>query len=199
MDDLNPASDESISALVDGYLAPQTFERTLSHVLDDAEAQRDWHCYQVLGDVLRSTELAPHSSGTAFWQRLEQRLQQEPMDTPAPPAPVPAHVQSRPSANHRFFQHRFFKRGPMAAVAGVALVGVVVLRLGPATTEPAAVPVAVVPAPAVVADNTPGAPVILRDPQLDALLAAHRQFGGHSALQLPSGFLRNATFEEPRR
>jgi sigma-E factor negative regulatory protein RseA len=43
------------------------------------------------------------------------------------------------------------------------------------------------------------AQVILRDPDLDALLAAHRAMGGNSALQLPSGFLRNATFERPNR
>lgn len=40
------------------------------------------------------------------------------------------------------------------------------------------------------------APIMIRDTQLDALLAAHRQFGGTSALQMPTGFLRNATFEE---
>ena len=33
------------------------------------------------------------------------------------------------------------------------------------------------------------------DPQLDALLAAHKQLGGGSALPMPAGFLRNATFE----
>lgn len=43
------------------------------------------------------------------------------------------------------------------------------------------------------------APVMLRDPRLDALLVAHRQFGGTSALQMPTGFLRNATFEEGAR
>jgi sigma-E factor negative regulatory protein RseA len=43
------------------------------------------------------------------------------------------------------------------------------------------------------------AQVILRDPELDALLAAHRAMGGNSALQLPSGFLRNATFERSNR
>jgi sigma-E factor negative regulatory protein RseA len=41
--------------------------------------------------------------------------------------------------------------------------------------------------------------VMLRDPQLDAFLAAHRQFGGASALQTPAGFLRNANFEEDPR
>jgi len=41
--------------------------------------------------------------------------------------------------------------------------------------------------------------VMLRDPQLDALLAAHRQHGGVTALQMPAGFLRNATFNEASR
>jgi sigma-E factor negative regulatory protein RseA len=34
---------------------------------------------------------------------------------------------------------------------------------------------------------------------LDQLLAAHQQFGGTSALQMPAGFVRNATFERPAR
>jgi sigma-E factor negative regulatory protein RseA len=58
-----------------------------------------------------------------------------------------------------------------------------------------------------VAATTPAATVVtnsdnsvmLRDPQLDELLAAHRQLGGGSALQTPAGFLRNATFDAPRR
>ena len=41
--------------------------------------------------------------------------------------------------------------------------------------------------------------VMLRDPELDALMAAHQQLGGHSAWQMPSGFLRNATYERPSR
>jgi sigma-E factor negative regulatory protein RseA len=31
------------------------------------------------------------------------------------------------------------------------------------------------------------------------MMAAHKQFGGTSALQMPSGFLRNATFETQQR
>jgi sigma-E factor negative regulatory protein RseA len=41
--------------------------------------------------------------------------------------------------------------------------------------------------------------VMIRDPRLDELMAAHKQFGGTSALQMPAGFLRNATFEGPAR
>ena len=48
-----------------------------------------------------------------------------------------------------------------------------------------------------VAGNEPQ--VMIRDPRLDELLAAHKQFGGTSALQMPAGFLRNATFEAPAR
>jgi sigma-E factor negative regulatory protein RseA len=39
---------------------------------------------------------------------------------------------------------------------------------------------------------------MVRDARLEELLAAHRQLGSNSALQLPSGFLRNATFEAPQ-
>jgi sigma-E factor negative regulatory protein RseA len=39
---------------------------------------------------------------------------------------------------------------------------------------------------------------MVRDARLEELLAAHKEFGGASALQMPSGFLRNATFEAPR-
>ncbi|MGI4778497.1 MAG: sigma-E factor negative regulatory protein [Janthinobacterium lividum] len=39
--------------------------------------------------------------------------------------------------------------------------------------------------------------VMLRDARLDVLLEAHRQAGGAS--QMPSGFLRNATFDGPSR
>lgn len=43
-----------------------------------------------------------------------------------------------------------------------------------------------------------GAPqVMLRNPRLDELLEAHQQASGAS--QMPSGFLRNATFESPSR
>jgi sigma-E factor negative regulatory protein RseA len=41
--------------------------------------------------------------------------------------------------------------------------------------------------------------VLIRDAQLEALMAEHRQFGGVSALQMPAGFLRNATHDANER
>jgi sigma-E factor negative regulatory protein RseA len=47
--------------------------------------------------------------------------------------------------------------------------------------------------------QTPHGPV-LRDPRLEQLLAQHRQYGGMSALQMPAGFLRDATQQaDPQR
>ena len=46
--------------------------------------------------------------------------------------------------------------------------------------------------------TSPQGPVV-RDARLEELLAAHKQFGATSALQEPSGFLRNATFDIPQQ
>jgi sigma-E factor negative regulatory protein RseA len=56
-----------------------------------------------------------------------------------------------------------------------------------------------VPAPGLETAALQAPAVMLRDPELDALMAAHQQMGGHSAWQMPSGFLRNATYERPVR
>jgi sigma-E factor negative regulatory protein RseA len=43
------------------------------------------------------------------------------------------------------------------------------------------------------------ASVMLRDPRLDELMAAHQQYGATTTLQMPAGFLRNANFAAPNR
>ena len=58
---------------------------------------------------------------------------------------------------------------------------------------------AMAPALLATAAGPDGQQVMLRDPRLDELLAAHKQFGSTTALQMPAGFLRNATFEAPAR
>jgi sigma-E factor negative regulatory protein RseA len=45
-----------------------------------------------------------------------------------------------------------------------------------------------------VAVNT-GQGILIRDARLEQMLAEHRQYGGMSALQMPAGFLRNATYD----
>jgi sigma-E factor negative regulatory protein RseA len=57
---------------------------------------------------------------------------------------------------------------------------------------------AVATAPSIVTADTSAGPM-MRDARLDELMAAHRQVGGNSALQVPAGFLRNATYEGAAR
>ncbi|MGI9135363.1 MAG: sigma-E factor negative regulatory protein, partial [Rhodoferax sp.] len=196
-------SQEHLSALADGELQGDALTQTLQALNSDAQALHTWHAYHVVGDVMRSAELAPQCDGLAFLQQFEQRLAQEPgivgraQDaTAAQPVQLAA---SNPAANAPQWN---WKR--LAAVACSAVVGVVgwgqwsqiAAPQGTALSAAATKPAPTVP-PAQVADGN-GA-VMLRDPALDSLLAAHQQLGGHSALQRPSGFLRNATFEGPNR
>lgn len=204
MNEANTTSRERISALVDGDLRGDACARAVTELLDDKEAVRTWHTYQVVGDVLRSAELAPTCNDLAFWEKLEARLAQEPQrpdqveDARAGVRPMGMQPSSlnvdRPGANASIFRWKM-----LAATACTALVGVVGLGLWTQTGQSAdarmaaAVPNTPVVPQVVTAESNVG--TMMRDPQLDELMAAHRQLGGHSALQVPAGFLRNATYE----
>ena len=196
----NASSNEQISALVDGCLQGEACAHALNAVLADEQAVQTWHAYQVVGDVLRSAELAPSRSDLAFWEKLERRLAQEPQ-RPQMLAEVTLAVADtdRPGANASVFRWKM-----LAASACMALAGVVGMGLWTQTGQPPAAQMAVAMPPAapeapqlVAADSSVG--TMVRDPRLDELMAAHRQLGGHSALQVPAGFLRNATYEGAAR
>ncbi len=90
--------------------------------------------------------------------------------------------------------------GPQLATAPVATQqsATVLVSNAPAASAAAVSAATTAATPAVVASASPAGPM-LRDPQLDAFLQAHREAGGPSALHMPAGFLRNATFEGPAR
>lgn len=209
MNEPNPSSNEQISALVDGCLQGEACAHALNAVLADERAVQTWHTYQVVGDVLRSSELAPSRSDLAFWEKLERRLAQEPqrpqMQADDSLAALPADAvvavidTGRPGANAAVFRWKM-----LAASACMALAGVVGMGLWTQTGQPSAAQMAVATPTAapeapqlVTADSSVG--TMVRDPRLDELMAAHRQLGGHSALQVPAGFLRNATYEGAAR
>ena len=87
----------------------------------------------------------------------------------------------------------------MAGFASLAAVAAIAWNasglLAPAPTPPQLAQVSSGPQPVLVA--SPQGPMV-RDARLEELLAAHKQMGGASALQVPAGFLRNATFETPQ-
>ncbi len=195
--------DELVSALVDGQLRAEEFVQTVAHLESTDDARLTWHTYHVVGEVIRSGEAGASAHDADFVKRLRLRLEDENsfrnfqdasdlIAANASPSSLASRISSRNiSAND----------GAWRLVAGLASLAFVLLIGWQAWTSPGleGAQVANLQAPNR-SPVTPGsAPVMLRDPQLDALLAAHRQFGGTSALQMPSGFLRNATFEEGAR
>ena len=205
---------EQVSALADGQLHGAAFVQAVDGMVEGSDALATWHAYHVLADVLRSSELARCAGDAAFLSRLKQRLACESAGAVAPPrdADLPiatrqprslvAYSGTRVSANDAGWRWK--------VLAGVSLVVSFVVvgwntRLGVDAGQPTLVQSDPGPAAAGVgiasaASASGGAPALMiRDPALDALVAAHRQFGGTSALQMPAGFLRNATFEPPAR
>jgi sigma-E factor negative regulatory protein RseA len=184
----------------------------------DVEGERAWHLVHLVGDAMRSQELAGPCLNEEFVRAVQARIAVARFDTQAlpPPAGAPAPLEVRGQvANDPANAWSWRMVAGMGAMS-LALVAAFSLggywpSNGPAGTlaqsaKPVEAPVppaktptlpVATPAPAQ-ASATAAAPpaVMLRDPRLDELLAAHRQMGGTSALQKPAGFFRNAAHQE---
>jgi len=176
-----------ISALVDGEA--EAVQPGCELWRDNAQARSTWHTYHLIGDVLRSDDLAAAPArDAAFLAALRTRLAQE----PAVLAPQPAKAPPR----------RVAWLMPAAAAAGVVVVAgvLVATRLSAPTGE----------GPAVAVDNSRNGdglaltangarPVqalviegrLIRDERLDAYLRAHREASGGFAVAVPGGMPRN--------
>lgn len=197
---------EKLSALADGELYDDEWAQTLDFAATE-QGRETWQLYQLVGDVLRSPELARHSHDDgAFLARLRQGLAQETTPVSAPivpplqartvvPAPIPATFKPATAANDSVFRWKL-----LAGIASLATVATLAWSTWSNSNTPAGQQWATIAPSAVTATAAnPAAPVMLRDPRLDELVAAHQQFHGPSALQLPANFLRNANFESPKR
>jgi sigma-E factor negative regulatory protein RseA len=212
--------DEAWSALVDGEAADHEIDALLVAFGAEHDMRARWHRYQVIGDVLRGSAPAVTAVPAGdFLAKLRTRLDAERPDWQPAPAPVPrpqsavvplqADLAARPSANDAVFRWKMVAGfASLAAVMAVSWgvigspapsgAGSQLARSDSAAPAPVAEAVATpTPQPLVVVSTGQG-PVI-RDPQLEALMAEHRQHAGMSALQMPAGFLRNATFDAPSR
>jgi sigma-E factor negative regulatory protein RseA len=79
--DNNPQ--DALSALADGQLRGQAFAHAVESVTRESDAQATWHAYHVVGDALRSEDLASSADDLAFLARFQSRLAQEPALAPA--------------------------------------------------------------------------------------------------------------------
>ncbi len=201
-----PQALQTVSDLMDGRLSGEAFARAVEWTATDAGAREAWRSYHLVGEVLRSGESAARLDDSTFAARLSERLAGEQIAiqniavdgllTRADGLNDPKFNSRLESANASGFRWKL-----VAGLASVAAVAAVSWNLAAPLQEPQGAQLAAVPvSPNLVAQAAPAEPqVMIRDPHLDALMAAHKQFGGTSALQMPAGFLRNATFEGPSR
>jgi len=213
------ASMENLSALVDGELVGEASARACGQWRDDGQARAAWHAYALIGDVLRSGDLASDAGhDCAFLTRLRARLADEPVVL-APAAPPAVEVLPAVAAVAAGGSRRAW-RTPVAVAAGFMVVaGALVATSVPgslpfgngnggaatvAQGTPVVVPAAATGLQAVSTQPAEAAPVrlngqLIRDARLDEYLSVHKKFGGSSAPGVPSGFLRNAAAEAPAR
>lgn len=207
---------ERLSALVDGELDGDATAQACGLWRDDGDARLSWHAYHVIGDVLRSDDLARDvARDVAFVAALRARMKDEPvvlapqpLDRSAPIEPIEPMI-ARAANDARGGRWPWIASSAVAA-GFVAVAGVLIFTRGPnapADTAAVASLARVEPAaqsmPATALASEPQALVasgkLIRDARLDRYLAAHKQFAGSSALGVPSGYLRNATAVESDR
>lgn len=185
-----------LSALADGEADLHAADGACAAWRNDPGAREVWHRYHVIGDVLRSAELAgPAPRDAAFLTALRAKLAAEPVVLA--PAPV-AQASARSTGRSGWAWANW--RAPAAVAAGfVAVAGVLmVMRPGAGSgPESGSLQVRAPAAPGLVLTAVPSGgsnPVssgaLIRDPHLDAYLSAHRAARGGGMAVVPGGALR---------
>lgn len=189
---------QRVSALLDGELEGEELAATLAYAAQEQQGRASWQLYTLVGDALRSSDLA-RPANPDFLPRLRERLVQENVRPRSADRARPISAAPGAAANAAVFRWKLLAGlASLATVASLGWTSLAGLRgadLAEAQlAQQAPAPERSSASTVVVADSQPPQ-MMLRDPRLDELLAAHKQFGSMSALQMPAGFLRNATFE----
>jgi sigma-E factor negative regulatory protein RseA len=156
---------DRISAFMDGEAAPAESHQALNRLRQDEECRAAWHCFHLVGDVMRGDPVLPND----FMLRLRQKMDQEPTQ-------LAPRLRSRATANVAY--------AAAAAVAGVALVLTLVLTNNP--LRPNGDVASAGPAPAQVAGaetERRAQPAAENSTQLNEYLMAHQEFSPRTALQ----------------
>lgn len=191
-----------VSDLMDGRLRGQAFADAVELATVAGDARDTWLANHVIGDILRFGDATGAAGSAQFADRFKAR-QERGSTTPLDVAEFSENFESQrqasatrlktASANSASFRWKMV--AGVASFVAVAAMGWSTLTSlgGPESAPQLAQSGVLIPQQGIETQ------IMIRDPHLDALLAAHKQFGGTSALQMPAGFLRNATFEGPSR
>lgn len=193
-----------LSALADGEATMAELDELLGLGQDAVALHSRWHRYQVTSEVLRGS--LPHSALRSPKVFLAGVMAGLPEASGAPlkleTVSAVTHVRAA-AANDAVMRWKWLAGA--ASVAAVMAVSWGVLRTTPGAVDGGSA----AGAQLATAEQDPQRPValsepvevkteqgtLIRDARLEQLLAEHRQYGGASALQMPAGFLRNATYE----
>lgn len=185
---------EQLSALADGEFRTLDWEHLSQGYAESGELRQAWSDYHLIGDVLRGQRPVSGASSSDFLKGVMAGIADDASPQPvalAPTTPVPV------AANDDVFRWKM-----VAGFASLVAISSVVWHLVSSPLAPAGPQLAQTAPPppdALQLVVTPSGAVMLRDAELDQFMAAHRQWGGMSALQMPAGFLRNATYENTSR
>ncbi len=202
-----PQAEELLSALVDSHLTSAECIAVLDACKHDSSLINQWNAYHLVGDALRSS--APgvaQGADMAFVSRVQHRLDSElAFFDKALPSHSPLHVQSsgqgivlaqlettapgQDAANDGSYRWKM-----VAGLASLAAVCAVAWSASALLFRTDAPQLALDQSNAQVIVSSPMG-LMVRDARLEEQLADHRQLGGAAALQMPSGFYRNAAFE----
>jgi len=184
----NPTPEEALSAwLDDAPPAPAENRHWPASALNEPDAAPKIGTYLAIGKALRGgtdAEVASAAQLDEFWQRVQSGIERAPVNSPSEPVFEPQVV----AANDGQFKWR-----AVASLAVGALALSAWLAIGPGQSGS--------DSPALASYTPTFVPVmsanvsVVRDPELDAFLAAHRQRGSASALQGPVGFVRNVAWQ----
>lgn len=194
--------DQQLSALVDGEVEPSMIGQVCERWRNEVSVRQRWHDYQLIGDVLRSEDLASSvAHDEDFLVALRSRLAAEPVVlAPSRSAAAPAALAARSRPGSRF---RLASFGAIAAGFVVVVAGALTFTGLPGMNNPLdksgsqtlaqSKPPAIVAASEAKSDPvnelqpTVASGKLVRDARLDRYFSAHQQWssgamlGGHAA------------------
>jgi sigma-E factor negative regulatory protein RseA len=188
---------ELLSALADGEIDASGTLAACELWRADEGAQIQWADYHLIGDVLRSEDLArSRAHESALFARIQAELAQQPVVLAPQQLPrTRSPGESVVAVRHPQTPNRFVAVASVWSVFRVSLPvdsGAIVAQ---AEVAPRAASAAIVAS----SDPDVGSGTVVRDAELDRYLAAHKQFSSASVLGAASGSLRQVVLESSAR
>jgi sigma-E factor negative regulatory protein RseA len=201
-DSYGSSSRRILSALADGDATDGEAARAFQAWRDDEDARATWHSYQLIGDVLRSDDLAQEpAADERFLVALRARLAAEPVVLAPQPRPAVQDPVAQPLAANGGGAARARGRwqGPLAMAAGflAVMTGLTIVRpFNHAGADAGALAAAAAASSTALAQAGNGAAATQAKADADQLapyLAAHRQSTMSGPFQMPGGDIRSVS------